>query len=159
MSTHASDGQTDRQTDICRIRANYKLDGGAAVNSIGTSSWRRCCQFGKPWQERTWGEWMSICSTYPTTRDHVFWSLGCPFTRMSPVISPCVFRPAMTSIRVVLPAPAQIQAQIQAQYQLKPSAEAVRVILSVFQVLTMQQDSTRPLSACLIGSYVAVFAE
>ena len=31
---------------------------------------------------------------------------------MSPVISPCVLRPAMTSIRVVLPAPAPTQHQI-----------------------------------------------
>ncbi|KFM28431.1 Coatomer subunit beta-1 [Auxenochlorella protothecoides] len=51
------------------------------------------------------GMWMSVCSTYPITRAKVRSCLGCPFTRMSPVITPSVLRPASTSISVVLPAP------------------------------------------------------
>ena len=44
-------------------------------------------------------------STHPQTRDQVACSLGCPFTRMSPLMSPVVLRPRMQSISVVLPAP------------------------------------------------------
>ena len=37
-----------------------------------------------------------------------------------------------------------------------PSAEAVRLMFPLFQVLPMQQASTQPQSACLTGSNVAV---
>jgi hypothetical protein len=42
--------------------------------------------------------------THPVTRAKVFWFLGKPLMRTSPVMTPPVFLPASTSISVVLPA-------------------------------------------------------
>ncbi len=64
-------------------------------------------------------------------------SVASPLTRMSPVILPWVLRPAMTSIRVVLPAPLWQQTSNQTILQSAASTEIHRCIKNDYQTARM----------------------
>ena len=87
----------------------------------------------------------SICSQYAVKRANVSFFTLCPFNLISPEIMPVFLRPAMTSSRVVLPAP-----ELPMRASMRPGCAADEILCNscfdtVFSFLSVVLSSMAPL--------------